>query len=86
MRAFALSARRLSDTSATCCTAWASIQCFSYIGARKGRPDQIVCGVELNLPMGEHGGTVDGNSYFVCPQQYGVLVSPAQIRGEEEEC
>ena len=37
------------------------------------------CGVELDGPSGKNNGTVKGHTYFVCPENHGILVPPTKI-------
>ena len=37
------------------------------------------CGVELDLPVGKNGGTVEGHAYFTAGDNCGVLVKPAKV-------
>uniref|UniRef100_A0A8D0CDG6 Kinesin family member 13A n=1 Tax=Scleropages formosus TaxID=113540 RepID=A0A8D0CDG6_SCLFO len=49
-----------------------------YVGGVEFAPG-IWVGVELDLPVGKHNGTVQGRVYFRCPPGRGIFVKPSRL-------
>eukprot|EP00056_Hartaetosiga_gracilis_P002021 m.49899 g.49899 ORF g.49899 m.49899 type:complete len:192 (+) comp10875_c0_seq2:419-994(+) len=50
-----------------------------YLGTTKFKDGKWV-GVQLDEPFGKNNGTVKGETYFVCPEKYGVFLKPKSVR------
>ncbi|XP_014664356.1 PREDICTED: uncharacterized protein LOC106806791 isoform X2 [Priapulus caudatus] len=50
--------------------------CVRYIGHvdGSGHKDMIYVGLELDTPVGQHNGCLNGKRYFQCAKKYGVFV------------
>lgn len=57
---------------------------LKYKGRIKSR-DSFWVGVELDEPVGNNDGSVDGIEYFSCAINYGLFVSLDKVKEEEEE-
>ena len=57
-----------------------------FFGQLDGKLDQPRVGIELDDPVGDTDGTVDGHRYFECAQAglYGVLVEPNTVTCDGE--
>lgn len=42
-------------------------------------------GIELDAPLGNHSGTIKGETYFTCKEKHGVFVRPAQVEVLDNE-
>eukprot|EP00037_Helgoeca_nana_P024104 m.253964 g.253964 ORF g.253964 m.253964 type:complete len:1014 (-) comp26534_c1_seq1:6980-10021(-) len=49
-----------------------------FVGAHK-ETGEIRCGVELDRPVANNDGSVNGHEYFSCGPKHGVLCSPAKV-------
>jgi len=42
-------------------------------------------GIELDAPLGNHSGSIKGETYFTCKDKHGVFVRPGQVEVLEDE-
>ncbi|KAJ3182339.1 hypothetical protein HDU87_008502 [Geranomyces variabilis] len=50
-----------------------------YVGLTQFKPGYWV-GVQYDEPLGKHDGTVQGVSYFKCPDKYGAMLRPNKLK------
>lgn len=55
-----------------------------YYGPHKIKPG-LRCGVELPTPTGRNNGTVSDFTYFICPENHGILVDPRLVTVVEDQ-
>lgn len=53
---------------------------FGQADLPSGEKTDVVCGVELELPLGRNDGMVRGVRYFTCADSHGVVCSPDKVR------
>ena len=54
-------------------------------GALASSGSTLLLGVELDEPVGQHGGAVDGVQYFECAPRHGAFVPPSRAKLEDDE-
>ena len=50
-----------------------------YVGTTLFAPGKWI-GIELDEPKGKHTGTVQGKTYFQCPENCGLMVRKNQLQ------
>jgi hypothetical protein len=51
---------------------------LQFVGPHK-RKQGLRCGVALDKPVGKNNGTIEGDHYFTCQENHGVLVIPGKV-------